>query len=492
MSIRMKLLLSYIAMILIPIVLFVMVTMLLTAIFFKDVTGSNSAARIGTVQMIRDTFTRKDEIYAGLNFLASNDTKLFLSYDFLTKTDKELKPLKAGFAVLKDGQWIHVSPWLNSADLTRQMRQLQTGRGGNNYFNQFKINGIKYAVKKQDVIFVDHSSGTVYFFEDNSQIAAFFRRFFPLLFLSLLLVIGGTNGILTYLLSRSIIRPLQALKQAANQIKEGDLDHELKLGRKDELGQLGSAFEEMRCRLKESIRVQLQYEENRKELISSISHDLKTPITAITSCVEGLKDGIASTPEKQMKYFNMIHKKALDMDHLIDELFMLSKLDLKRLPFHFEEMDVNTFLRDRVEELQLDPQKQGIRFVFEGWRQPLYVIADREKLERVITNIVDNSVKHMDKAKKEIRFELIDGKEEVTVKISDNGSGIDRDALPHIFDSFYRADPSRNTDKGGSGLGLAIVKQIMEEHGGKTWAESQMGVGTRISISLKKSEEKQR
>jgi signal transduction histidine kinase len=492
MSIRMKLILSYIAMILIPIVLFVMVTMLLTAIFLKDVTGNNSATRIGTVQMIRDTFTRKNEIYAGLNFLARNDTKLFLSDDFLAKTDKELKPLKAGFAVLKGGQWIHVSPWLNSADLTRQVRQLQIGRGGNNYFNQFKINGIKYAVKKQDVIFVDHSSGTVYFFEDNSQTAAFFRRFFPLLFLSLLLVIGGTNGILTYLLSRSIIRPLQALKQAANQIKEGDLDHELKLGRKDELGQLGSAFEEMRCRLKESIRVQLQYEENRKELISSISHDLKTPITAITSCVEGLKDGIASTPEKQMKYFNMIHKKAHDMDHLIDELFMLSKLDLKRLPFHFEEMDVYLFLRDRVEELQLDPQKQGVWFVFEGWSQPLYVIADREKLERVIANIVDNSVKHMDKAKKEIRFELIDGIEEVTVKISDNGSGIDRDALPHIFESFYREDLSRNTDKGGSGLGLAIVKQIVEEHGGKTWAESKVGEGTRLFFTLKKSEDKQR
>ena len=137
-------------------------------------------------------------------------------------------------------------------------------------------------------------------------------------------------------------------------------------------------------------------------------------------------------------------------------------------------------------------KKQGVWFVFEGWSQPLYVIADREKLERVIANIVDNSVKHMDKAKKEIRFELIDGIEEVTVKISDNGSGIDRDALPHIFDSFYREDPSRNTDKGGSGLGLAIVKQIVEEHGGKTWAESQMGEGTRISFTLKKSEEKQR
>jgi signal transduction histidine kinase len=492
MSIRMKLILSYIAMILIPIVLFVTVTMLLTAVFFKDVTRNDIGTRLGTIQTIRDSFTKKSEIYSGLSYLARKDTKLLMSGEFLTKTDEELKPLKAGYAILKEGHLIHISPWLNHVDLTRLVGQQQTGWGGNGYSNRFKINGIKYSIKSQGLTFEDHSTGTLYFFEDNSQMAVFFRSFFPLLFLLLLLVIGGTNGVLTYLLSRSIIRPLRALKYAANQIKEGDLDHELKLERKDELGQLGAAFEEMRCRLKGSIRVQLQYEENRKELISSISHDLKTPITAITSCVEGLKDGIANTPEKQQKYYNMIHKKAHDMDHLIDELFMMSKLDLKRMPFHFERMDINAFLREKVEELQLDPQRQGIHFVFEPLGEPLYVTADREKLERVITNIVQNSVKHMDKVKKEIHVELRDRIGEATIEVSDNGCGIDREAQPHIFESFYRADPSRNTDKGGSGLGLAIVKQIVDAHGGKTWVESKAGEGTAIFFTLKKPDEKQR
>ncbi|WP_241254599.1 HAMP domain-containing sensor histidine kinase [Brevibacillus sp. SYP-B805] len=258
--------------------------------------------------------------------------------------------------------------------------------------------------------------------------------------------------------------------------------------RKDEIGELGAAFEEMRHRLSQSIRLQLQYEENRKELISNISHDLKTPITGIKACIEGIRDGIADTDAKREKYMRMIAKKTEEMDRLIDELLLFSKLDLKRLPFHLEPLDLAAYLRDCVEELRLDPRMEGITITFTGAHdRPVPVMADREKLRRVIMNIMDNSLKYMDKDQKEIRVELFDDESEATVRIQDNGPGIESAALPQIFDRFYRADPSRSTATGGSGLGLAIVKQIVEGQGGRVWAESRMGEGTSISFTLPKS-----
>jgi signal transduction histidine kinase len=201
-----------------------------------------------------------------------------------------------------------------------------------------------------------------------------------------------------------------------------------------------------------------------------------------------MRDGIADTPEKQQKYIEMIYSKATHMDSLIDELFLFSKLDLKRLPFHFEQTDMDAYLRSVTEELRLHPQYSDISVYYEHPSGgPALVMADREKLGRVITNIVNNSMKHMDKSKKEIRIVLQEsaGRQEVTVKIEDNGRGIESAGLPYIFDRFYRAELSRNTDTGGSGLGLAIVKQIVEEHGGRTWAESVPGEGTTIYFTLK-------
>jgi signal transduction histidine kinase len=177
------------------------------------------------------------------------------------------------------------------------------------------------------------------------------------------------------------------------------------------------------------------------------------------------------------------------MDRLIDELFLFSKLDLKRLPFDLETTDLAAYMRDSVEELRLDPRLEGVSIAFSyTGGEPVPVTADREKLHRVIMNIISNSLKYMNKAQKEIRIELIDNQKEATVMIRDNGAGIEDAALPHIFDRFYRAELSRNTATGGSGLGLAIVKQIVEGQGGHVWAESRIEEGTSIYFTLRKSE----
>ena len=231
----------------------------------------------------------------------------------------------------------------------------------------------------------------------------------------------------------------------------------------------------------------MQYEQSRQELIASISHDLKTPLTSIKGYVKGIQDGVANSPEKLERYVDTIEKTANDMDALIDELFLYSKLDLHRLPFHFEEIDLYAFFADYVDELSFHLEKeQGTATLVANTDEPYIVKADREKLKRVVTNITQNSLKYMNKESKKIQVQLSSTSDEVIVEIKDNGSGICNEDIPYIFDSFYRTDASRNTSTGGGGPRLSIVKKIIDEHGETVWAESQLNEGTSIYLKLKK------
>jgi len=304
-------------------------------------------------------------------------------------------------------------------------------------------------------------------------------------------VIVITNGILTFFVSRSIIKPLNKLKTAAISIKNGDLDTKIDIKSKDELGNLAQTFEEMRQQLKKSIESQIQYDNNRKELISAISHDLKTPVTSIKGYVEGIMDGVAGSPEKLDKYLKTIHNNANRLDQLIDELFLFSKLDLRKLPFNFETIDIDKFLTDILDELRLIFTEPKLKMVYNNQlSSPAMIVADRDKLYRVIFNIINNASKYADpnKENSEVIITLSESAKQnsVTIEIRDNGRGIKTEELPYIFDRFYRAEKDRNSSTGGSGLGLAIAKLIIEEHGGQIWAESVYLEGTSISFSLPK------
>ncbi|MCM3117027.1 HAMP domain-containing histidine kinase [Neobacillus sp. MER 74] len=479
MSIKTRLLLSYMAMTFMPIVLFAFIAATLVSTFYKDMAGTMDGKGIPAFW---ETTNERRDLIAGVKFMSQNDPDRFNDIRFLKNTDEQLNGVHSGIVVMKNNQVSFTSSFVNSLDIdASEIQKMQSSQ------TQDRWGKTRFLVEAFNITLSDHTTGTVYVLSDLYPFFKEVRKFFPLLVLSLLLVIGLTNGVLTYLVSRSFIKPLFTLKHAAEQIKKGNLDHGVELERKDEFGELGASFEEMRVRLRESIHLQLQYEENRKELISNISHDLKTPITGIKACVQGIQDGIADTVSKKEKYINMIAKKADDMDHLIDELMLYSKLDLNQLPFHMEPLDIRAYLRNYIEELRHDPRMDNIKITFSSGRaSPVRVMADHEKLSRVIINIIENSLKYMDKAHKEINVELFDDEAKATIHIQDNGTGIDSNELFHIFNRFYRTEPSRNTDTGGTGLGLAIVKQIVEGQGGTVWAESQLGEGTSIYFTLSK------
>ena len=289
---------------------------------------------------------------------------------------------------------------------------------------------------------------------------------------------------------RSIAVPLVKLKKATKNIKEGNLDFVLEVEGNDEFSQLCQDFEEMRKRLKESTEEKILMDKENKELISNISHDLKTPITAVKGYVEGIMDGVADTPEKMDRYIRTIYNKANEMDRLINELTFYSKIDTNRIPYTFSKIHIADYFDDCVEELNLELDAQHVDLTYFNYLEddPI-VIADAEQIKRVINNIVSNSIKYMDKSHKVINIRLRDVGDFVQVEIEDNGKGIATKDLTKIFDRFYRTDTSRNSTRGGSGIGLSIVKKILEDHGGKVWATSKEGVGTTMYFVLRKYQE---
>jgi len=291
-------------------------------------------------------------------------------------------------------------------------------------------------------------------------------------------------------LKKSFYQPLSELNQAMRHIRDGNLEYALKADENSEFGELYHNYEDMRLRLKESADEKLEHERQSKELISNISHDLKTPMTSIKGYVEGLKDGVANTPEKQQKYIQTIYNKVGDMDKLINELTLYSKIDSDRIPYNFHRINVSDYFGDCVEEIGVDMESRGIQLNYVNLISPhVMIIADPEQMKRVINNIISNSVKYMDKLHGRIDFRILDEQDSIRVEIEDNGKGISPRDLPNIFDRFYRTDSSRNSMQGGSGIGLSIVKKIIEDHGGYIWATSREGEGTCMHFVLRKYRE---
>ena len=313
------------------------------------------------------------------------------------------------------------------------------------------------------------------------------------LFFTALVILIFTSVSVGLWIYRSVATPLVKLRKATQNIKDGNLDFVLDVEGVDEFAELCRDFEEMRRRLKESAEEKLVLDKENKELISNISHDLKTPITAVKGYVEGIMDGVADTPEKMDRYVRTIYNKTVEMDHLINELTFYSKIDTNRIPYTFSKLNVEDYFSDCAEEVGLELETRGIQLCYANYvDSDVQVIADGEQIRRVIHNIISNAIKYMDKGKGMkgiIQIRVKDVGDFVQVEIEDNGKGIAAKDLPYIFDRFYRTDVSRNSAKGGSGIGLSIVRKILEDHGGKVWATSREDIGTIMYFVLRKYQE---
>ncbi len=330
-------------------------------------------------------------------------------------------------------------------------------------------------------------NASLFIFTDVKHLLPQMRKSLVELLIALLAGLVLTTVIVVTWLYRSIVQPLAVLGVAANRISEGNLDCAIVPNKNDEIGELQSDFETMRIHLKTMSDRQLAYQQESREMISNISHDLKTPLTAIKGYAEGLMDGVADTLEKQERYLKTIYSKACDMQQMVEELAFFSKIEQQAVTYNFREVPLHRYLLDCIEEQSLDLETKGITLTYEEQLSDgVKLIFDPEHIKRVIMNIVGNSVKYMDKPDGHIRMRVEEETDRVWIGISDNGCGIPESDVPYIFDRFYRSDSSRGTKKGGSGLGLSIVKSIVSDHNGTVEALSREGEGTTIRFSLPK------
>lgn len=348
----------------------------------------------------------------------------------------------------------------------------------------------QHLIKQMDFKYPDGSLGSAFIISNVDDLVPEVKSLLREMMIMGASILITAGIILTLWVYRSILSPLNKLQIATKKIRDGNLDYVLDVDADDEIGQLCQDFEEMRIRLKENAEEKVQDDRENKELISNISHDLKTPITAIKGYVEGIMDGVASSPERLDKYIRTIYNKANDMDRLIDELTFYSKIDTNKIPYAFSKINVAQYFKDCVEEVGLDMEARGIELGYFNYvDEDVVVIADAEQMKRVINNIISNSVKYLDKKKGIINIRIKDVGDFIQVEIEDNGKGIAAKDLPNIFDRFYRTDSSRNSSQGGSGIGLSIVRKIIEDHGGRIWATSKEGIGTEIHFVLRKYQE---
>ncbi len=445
---------------------------------------SNTMQLITNPLQILNRVTR--DVYNRVKLAALKNPEYLENINYIKELNNELKD-KYSFIVARKGNEIIFEG--NSEKLQLIKNSLpQFGVYSTDVDGGIYVGGKNpFLLKQQDFYYSDGTPGTIFVITDVNTLVPQIKASAIQAVVSFIMIIVITALILIVWLYRGILRPLNTLKQATNEMKKGNLNFSISGDPDDEIGQLCENFEEMRIHLKELIESRMQYEQEVRELISNISHDLKTPLTAIKGYSEGILDGVADTPEKRDKYIKTIYSKANDMSVLVDELSLYSKIDSNTTSYVFSTIDVGEYFGDCIDEVSLDLELKNIELGYENTTAPdVKAIADAEQLKRVINNIIGNSVKYLGKKKGKINVRIKELGEFIQVQIEDNGVGIPAKDLPYIFDRFYRADASRNSKKGGSGLGLAIAKKIIEEHQGRIWASSDEGFGTSIFFTLKK------
>ncbi|WP_167959001.1 sensor histidine kinase [Anaerosporobacter faecicola] len=289
-----------------------------------------------------------------------------------------------------------------------------------------------------------------------------------------------------------IRKPINLISESAHAIIEGNYDRQvLKMHsgdwQGDEVDQLVYVFELMRDELKDRQEREEKLKQSQKELISCISHDLKTPISTIKAYSEGIRDGLAKNPEKQRNYAEVIVRKSEILSQMISDLLDHSNAELNELKIYKEEVYMRLYLKRTLEEMEPYVRKQGISFTYENMKEDVLVNMDERRITQVLYNLVENAMKYMDKevGRIHLRCWYDAGEKSIGIMVQDNGSGIRMEDIPYVFNRFFRGEKSRNMSVPGCGLGLSICKYIVEQHGGTITCNSRRGEGTEFYVTIK-------
>lgn len=284
---------------------------------------------------------------------------------------------------------------------------------------------------------------------------------------------------------RRTIKPMIKIKKGLDEVAKGNYKVKVEYVMPNDLAIVIDSFNEMTAKLYESENIQTEYEENRKALIANISHDLKTPITAIQGYVEALLENSLSSAENRSKYLRIIHNNTVYVNRLIDDLFLFAKLDMQKLDFQYQCTSIRAFMDDLMEEYRFDFSERNIEFHYRNnMAEDVQVELDSKRFHQAINNILNNAIQHGPAEGLAIAVTLYKENDFVCIAVKDNGTGISAEKLPFIFDRFYRIHSERPKEIVGTGLGLAIAKELIEVHRGKISVSSIVNQGSCFSILL--------
>ena len=291
------------------------------------------------------------------------------------------------------------------------------------------------------------------------------------------------SQIFTGNLVKHIMEPLDELAAGAKRIKENDLTEDINYSGDIEFENVCDTFNKMQKHILREQEKNRKYEKARTDMIAGISHDLRTPLTAIRGTIKGLMDGIASTPEKQDRFLETAYRRTGEMDLLLNQLFYLSKIETGNMPITLRKIEISSFIKNYVQAKQGLMETGKEELVEETKEITAEVAVDPEQLQRIFDNLLENSRKYGEKVPLKMKIGLRKTPGGILIRFSDNGVGVPENKLPHVFDEFYRVDESRNK-KEGNGLGLYIVKYLIEVMGGTVRAENEDGFVVSMELPL--------
>ena len=310
--------------------------------------------------------------------------------------------------------------------------------------------------------------------------------------LSIVFSISGLSSIAVIVLlsvffirkqSRRAMIPVNALTEASRRMEQGDLTQPIAYEGKDEFKPVCTAFDSMQRHLLEEREKNAMYEKARTDMVAGISHDLRTPLTSVKGYIKGLRDGVATTPEKQVQYLDIAYRKACDMDTLLQRLFYFSKLDTGSLPLFLASADLGEFVQSFADDTRKELSHKGIQLILKCKPAAHPVALDAEQMCRVLSNLVENSIHYAGAEPLILTVTVWRERDQERLRFADNGNGVPEEHLPHLFEQFWRGDQARSRQGGeGSGLGLYIVKYIIEAHGGTVSARNEHGLVFEIAL----------
>ena len=304
-----------------------------------------------------------------------------------------------------------------------------------------------------------------------------------LLAIVLLVFAGGMATTLGYFLSSTITQRINLLKSAAENIAQGDLKTRVPVQGSDEVAVLAKTFNQMAEQLQDSDKKQRELESLRRDLIAWVSHDLQTPLTSVRAILEALSDGVVEDPATVQRYLHTAQRDVNSLSSLIDDLFQMAQLDAGGFPLNRANASLSDLISDTLESFTELAKQREITLEGNVESNVDPVNMDTQAMGRVLNNLLGNALRHTPDGGR-ISVWVHRAQSGIEVTVSDTGEGIREEDLPHVFESFYRGEKSRNRGTGGAGLGLAISRGIVQAHGGKIRVESKPGRGTLFTFTI--------